>query len=470
MKTVFRLCVFLAAIFATSAVAQDVTLPVFERLELDNGTVLILTQKPDVPMVSVTAMIRGGAVADPDGLSGLTALFAELLDKGAGNRSATEFAETIDSSGGYLSATAGLEDITIAGQFLAHDAGLMVELLSDMLVRPTLQAEELDKVRERSINLIRAAKDTNLNALLSVYGRAFLFGEHPYGNPVYGSETSLGMITHADLVNYYEQQVGADRLIVSVAGDFDPAAMRAQLEDAFGAWRAAGAGLPEVPALQAETGRRVLLIDKPGATQTYFWVANIGVSRNFEQRASLDLANTVFGGRFTSMLNTALRVDSGLTYGAGSRLLRPARPGSVEIISYTRTDATVEAIDLALGVLGRLHDGGIGEDMLRSAQNYLLGQFPPTLETAEQVGGQLAMLEAYGLDVGYFNNYGSELMAATTESVAAAIEAVYPKTDDIVLVLLGDAGQIREAASGYGPVTEMAITEPVFHAPAAAED
>ena len=470
MRAFVRFCFCLAAVVAGSAGAQDIVLPEFERIALDNGAVLILTQKPDVPMVSVTAMIRGGAVADPDGLNGLAALFAELLDKGAGDRSAAEFAETVDSSGGYFSATADLEDITIAGQFLSRDAGLMVELLSDMLVRPALDADELEKLRERSINFIRAAKDTNLNALLPVYGRAFLFGQHPYGNPVDGSETTLTRITHADLLDFYEQQVGADRLIVSVAGDFDPVAMRAQLEAAFGAWRAAGAALPEFEARQAETGRRVLLIDKPGATQTYFWIANIGVSRSFEQRASVDLANTVFGGRFSSMLNTALRVESGLTYGAGSRLFRPTRPGSIEIISYTRTDATVEAIDMAVCVLGRLRDGGIDEEMLKSALNYLLGQFPPTLETAEQVGGQLAVLEAYGLDVGYFNNYGSELMSATTETVAATIDTVYPGTDDVVLVLLGDAEKIREAVTQYGPVTEMAITEPAFRVPPAAED
>jgi predicted Zn-dependent peptidase len=470
MRAAICVCILLAGLAAASALAQDVTLPEFERVELDNGAVLILTHKPDVPMVSVTAMIRGGAVADPDGLNGLAALFAALLDKGAGDRNAAEFAETVDSSGGYLAAAANLEDITISGQFLARDAGLMVELLGDMLMRPALDADELDKLRGRSINFILAAKDTNLNALLSVYGRAFLFGEHPYGNPVDGSETTLTSITHADLVDYYEQQVGADRLIVSVAGDFDAAAMRAQLEETFGNWRAAAGELPEVESLPAGTGRRVLLIDKPGATQTYFWIANIGVSRNFEQRASLDLANTVFGGRFTSMLNTALRVDSGLTYGAGSRLLRPARPGSVEIISYTRTEATVEALDIALAVLERLRDGGIDEDMLQSARNYILGQFPPTVETAAQVAGQLAALEAYALDIGYINHYGTELMAATTESVAAVIDSVYPEAEDVVLLLLGDAEQIREAATQYGPVTEMAITEPSFRVPPAAAE
>ena len=132
------------------------------------------------------------------------------------------------------------------------------------------------------------------------------------------------------------------------------------------------------------------------------------------------------------------------------------------ITSYTRTDATVEAIDMALGVLGQLRDGGIDETKLVSARNYILGQFPPSVETAEQIGGQLAVLEAYGLDVGYINNYGSDIMAATTESIAEVIETVYPTADDLVFVILGDAELIRESVSQYGVVTELAITEPRF--------
>jgi predicted Zn-dependent peptidase len=444
------------------ALGQGVTLPAFERVELDNGTVLLLNEQHDVPLVAVSAVLRGGAVSDPLEQNGLAGLFAALLEKGAGERDAAQFAEAIDSVGGRLSAAAGLESITITGDFLARDAGIMVGLLADMLLRPALDADELEKLRERAINFIRVGKDTNLRALLPIYGHAFLFGEHPYGNPVGGSETTLANIAHADVLDFYEQQVGADRLIVSVSGDFDAASMRTTLEAAFGVWRPAAGPLVGVAVSAQQTGRRVLLIDKPDATQTYFWIANVGVARDFERRAALNLANTAFGGRFTSMLNTALRVESGLTYGARSRLQRPATPGSLAITSFTRTDATVEAIDMALGVLGRLHDGGIDDDTLRSAQNYILGQFPPGLETAAQIGAQLAALEAYGLDASYINDYGADIMAVDLAAIESVIEAIYPATADLVFVLIGDAESIRESASQYGEVTEMSITEPHF--------
>jgi predicted Zn-dependent peptidase len=449
-------------LFARIAVGAAVTLPDYQRIELDNGVVLLLHEQRDVPLVAVSAILRGGAASDPEGLSGLAALFAALLEKGAGERDAAEFAETIDSVGGRLSASAGIEHITISGDFLARDTGLMVDLVADMLLRPVLDKGEFEKLRDRSISFILAAKDTNLNAVLPIYGHAFLFGDHPYGNPVGGSEATLANITHADLADYYERQVGGDRLIVSVSGDFDATRMAVMLTDAFGGWRPAAVPLAETVRAERPAGNRVLLIDKPGVTQTYFWIGSVGVARDFDRRAALDVVNTLFGGRFTSMLNDALRVQSGLTYGARSTLLRPSTPGSLAVSSYTRTDATVEAIDIALGVLDQLRDGSIDDELIDSSRNYILGQFPTALETAAQLGSQLAILELYGLDPDYIDDYGVEILAVDREAAIDIIETVYPAADELVFVVLGDAELVRDAVSRYGPVTEIAITEPRF--------
>lgn len=470
LRHVLRLAALASMLLAGSVMAQGVTLPDFERIELDNGTVLLLSEKPEVPLVSVTAVLRGGAVVDPADRSGLANLLAALLEKGAGDRDAATFAETIDASGGMLTSRADLETVTVSGNFLARDADLMVDLLADMLLRPRLDEAEFEKLRERSINFIRAAKDTNLNALLPIYGQAFLFGAHPYGNPVSGSETTLAAISHDDVLDFYEQQFGGDRLIVAVAGDFDVAAMIGKLTAAFGDWRPAAAALPEVAPAAVQDGRRVLLVDKPGATQTYFWLGNVGVALDYENRAALDIANTLFGGRYTSMLNTELRMKSGLTYGARSQLTRASQPGSIAITSFTPTETTFTAIDMALDVLGRLHGTAVDDDALDSARNYLLGQFPTELETAAQLGSQLAALEAFGLGASYVNDYGEALSAADTAAVAAVIDAVYPVAENLVFVLLGDAEAIREQAAAYGPLTEMPITVPHFRPqPAAGE-
>ncbi len=449
---------------SATAVAAGVTLPEFKRVELENGTVLLLIEKHDVPLIGVQALLRGGAVADPDERNGTASLLASLMQKGAGERDAMQFVETVASVGGELSARAGLEAITVSAEFMARDADLMIELLADMLIRPTLDEQEFEKLRERSINSILAAKDGNPNVLLPAYGSAFLFSGHPYGNPVGGSESTLAAIDHADLLAWYDEHLGGNRLVIAVSGDFVAASMQQKLGEAFGDWRAATGALPEIPVAEAETGTRVLLIDKPGATQSYFMMGNIGVAVDFARRADLDLVNTVFGGRFTSMLNTALRVESGLTYGARSSLLRPSTPGYVAISSFTATETTIEAIDMALGVLSQLRDGAIDSQAIDSGRNYILGQVPTGYETASQLAGTFAMLEGYGLPVAHIDDYGDALAGVNVESITPVIDEVYPDARNLVYVILGDAERIRDQVSKYGPVTELAISEPRFRA------
>jgi len=454
--------VALTYLLCATALAQGVTLPEVERVVLDNGVVVVLHEKRDVPLVGLRASIRGGAVSDPDGLGGMANLLAGALEKGAGERDAGEFAEAIDAVGGSLSAGADLESITISADFMARDADLMIELLVDMLRSPRLEDDEIRKLRERSINELRAAKDSNLRALTPIYGNGFLFAGHPYGNSLLGDEASLEKITAADVRDYYSNYFGGDRLVIAVAGDFDAAAMLENLSAAFADWPAASAVLAAVEVPVESTGRSVLLIDKPGAAQSYFWIGNVGVGIDYASRAELDIANTLFGGRYTSMLMDELRTKAGLTYGASSSLRREAAGGSVAMISYTKTDTTIAAIDLALSLLEKLRGEGVADEMIDSGKNYLLGQFAPKLETAVQLAGQFAMLESYGLDASYINDYGAAIAAADGEAIRTVISEVYPTTDNLVFAIIGDAELIREQLAKYGPITEMSISEPHF--------
>ncbi len=457
-----RLAILLLVLVSPLAWPADLSLPAYERVVLDNGTVLLLSEKRDVPLVGMQAIVRGGSAADPADQSGLADLLATLLQKGAGRRDAATFAEAAARVGGQLSAAADLESVSVSAEFLSRDVELMIELVADMLMRPRLDKNEFDKVRARSIALIKAAKDSNPSALMAGYGNAFLFGDHPYGNPASGSEASLENVTHEDLRRFYGEYFGGDRLIIAVAGDFELPAMRARLTKVFGGWPAASGELPVVQPAPRSDGRRVLLVDRPGSAQTYFWIGNVGVGIDYPKRAELRIANTLFGGRFTSMLMTALRVESGLTYGARSEVEQYAAPGAVTIRSYTETGTTVEAIDMAIGLLGRLHQQGVDDEMIASARNYIMGQFPPTLETASALAGMVAFLELHGLDRSYIDDYGAALEAATPVSVHNAISEIYPQAEDLVLVLVGDAAAIRDAVAKYGPVTEMSITEPRF--------
>jgi predicted Zn-dependent peptidase len=451
----------LAAFAFGAAGAGEIKLPDYQTIRLDNGATLLLTPRKDVPMVAATVLVRGGSLADPTGKEGTADLLAEMLSKGAGDRNALAFAQTVDGAGGSLAFGSSAEAISANAQFLSKDTGLMLSLLADALLRPKMEPAEFDKLRKHAIDGIAAAKDSDPRQLIGQYASGWLFRGHPYGRPAGGDETSLATIGLADLQAFRSQQMGGDRLIVSIAGDFDPAAVTAQVKQAFGGWAKAQGALPQIAAKAKETGRRVLLVDKPGATQTYFALVNVGSQRDDAARAAQDLVQTAFGGRFTSMLNTELRVKSGLTYGAGSRIERPRLPGSAAITRFTKTDSTQAAIDLAIATLDRLHKDGLDATTLQSAKNYIAGQFAPGMETAPQLAGAIAWLTLYGDGRDYIDGYLGQVAAATPEQVAAA-RAVFPDSKDLAIVAIGDAAKIRKVMQGYGPLTEMKLTDPRF--------
>ena len=462
MKSYRSMFVALVAVFAfSSAAAADIKLPAYQTITLDNGATLLLMPRKDVPLVAANVAVRGGALADAAGKEGTADLLGEMLSQGAGTRDALAFAQAVDGAGGNLGFGSSREAIVANAQFLSKDSGLMLSLLADALLRPKMDAAEFDKLRKRAIDGIANAKDSDPRQLIGTYANGWLFHGHPYGRSTGGDETSLATITLADLQAFRAQQMGGDRLIIAIAGDFDAQAVTAQVREAVGGWAKAGGALPQVEAKPRESGRRVLLVDKPGATQTYFALGNIGSRHGDPAEAAQDLVQTAFGGRFTSMLNTELRVKSGLTYGARSAIDRSRMPGAATISSFTKTESTKAAIDLAIATLDRLHKDGLDAATIASAKHYVAGQFAPDLETAPQLAGQLASMALYGDTRDAIDGYLGRIAAATPEQIATA-RAVFPDSKDLVIVAIGDAARIRDTMKGYGPLTEMKLTDPRF--------
>jgi predicted Zn-dependent peptidase len=461
MKTFVAVLLFICSAGVLAA-GNGVKVPPFERVQLPNGTVVLLMERHDVPLIAFSAVLRGGAVSDPKDASGLASLLAGLLQKGAGSRDAVQFAETVASVGGQIDTAASAESISVSGSFLARDQQLMVELLADLLQRPKLELAQFDTLRARQIEFIRAAKDSDLAALAPIYGEANLFGAHPYGHPVDGSEASLAAIKHAQLQRFYQEQVGADRLILAVAGDFKSAQLKQRISRAFSGWRKADAALQPVAKPQPVASRRVLLIDAPESVQSYFWAGNVAVAKSDPRRAALDVTNTLFGGRFTSMLNTELRIRTGLSYGASSHFDRLLQPGPWALSSFTQTDTTIQALDLALATLDKLHESGLDPTMLESGKSYVQGQYPLALETSAQWASQLATLEFYGLDRRYIDDYSAALAAVNGPDARRAIDEVFPPSAQLAIVVIGNASAIREGLRKYGPLTEMKLADPAF--------
>ena len=442
---------------------SQVKLPPYSRQVLPNGVVVDLMARPGVPLVGFRILVKGGGESDPADRAGLASVTAQLLRKGTSKRSADQFSEELDFLGGTFQAGEGFgisSATTISAEFLKKDFDRGLDLLTDAVLRPTFPEAEVRKLVAQRVDAAKSLKDNPQGAIGS-YFQSFFFGaSHPYGHPP--DEITLARLGRQDVVGYHQSAYCGPNMVVIVTGDFDPAVAGPKIAEAFGG-ATAGTAFAWPAAAPFRSGGDLLLVDKPDATQTYFYIGQPGVDRKNPDRVTLQLVNTLFGGRFTSMLNEELRVNSGLTYGANCQVQEPRLRGSIVITTFTKTETTAKAIDMALDVLKRLGEKGIGAEQLASVKAYVKGTYPPArLQTADQLAVILGDLELYGLGRDEVDDLFARIDAVTLEQANAAARKYY-KPDNLTFVLLGNAAKIREAAGKYAPkVVEVAVSKPGF--------
>ncbi len=462
ISTLLLVILFLASTVPASRAADGgLKLPPYKKVKLKNGMTVLLMENKEVPIVSFSFIIRAGSVADPQGREGVSSLAAALLRKGTRTRTADQVSAELDFIGGQFAASSTFDYTAGSAEFMKKDITKGLELTSDILLGPAFPEEEVKKMLAQRIDGVKAAKD-QAQAVIGQYFSAYLYGDHPYARPTGGDERSLAAITRDDVQKFYQNFYTPSNTIMAVAGDFNTAEMERALADRFGAWTAKPSPSISVPDPVAFQGKKLLLVDKPDSTQTFFQIGNLGIARTNPDRVYIDLVNTLFGGRFTSMLNSELRIKTGLTYGARSSFNERKARGPFAISTYTRNETTERAIDMALDILRRLHEKGITEAELKSAKNYIKGQFPPDIETSDQLAALISELEFYGLDEREVNSYYARIDAMTLDDARRVIRQYFP-LDNLVFVLVGKAEQIQTLAKKYASkIDAKQISQPGF--------
>ncbi len=452
---------FPTSLLQASSPASSVKLPVFTKVRLNNGLTVLLLEQHEVPIISFSMILKSGSIADPAGKEGLASLTAELLRKGTRNRTSEQIAADLDFIGGEFDMSASTDYSGGAAEFLKKDIQQGLDLTADILLNPVFPDAEVTKLVAQRIDGIKSAKD-RAESVIARYFAAYLYGKHPYARPVGGDELSLAAITRADVQKFYETHYVPGNFILAVAGDFESAAMRGLIEQRFNRWMGQAPPPMKIGDPAPVRGKRLLLVDKPDSTQTYFYIGNVGVTRTNSDRVGIAVVNTIFGGRFTSRLNMALRIDTGLTYGARSGFDQRKWAGPFTISTYTQNATTEKTIDMALEVLAGLHSKGISDAELQSVKTYMKGQFPTSIETSNQLAATIARLEFYGLDESDIDSYYARIDAMTLAEARRIIGQYFPR-EDLVLVLVGKATEIQPVVKKYAPVIETkAITQAGF--------
>jgi zinc protease len=437
-------------------------LPEYRTVKLENGITLLLLERHALPLVSFEWIMKsGGSIGDPPGQEGLASLTAELLRKGTESRTASQISEALDFVGATWEASAGQDYASGSCEIVKKDLDLALDLVSDLFLHPSFPAEEVSKLIEQSADGIKEEKAVP-GEVIGRYYEQFLFGAHPYGRPTGGTETTLRSLKGEDVVKFYAGHYAPNGLLFAAVGDFSATELEAKIKTKFGAWKPTPASPPPLKEPVPVAGRRALIVEKPDATQTFFRFGNVGLAYANPDRVLVDVVNTLFGGRFTSMINSALRIESGLTYGARSQFACKRVPGAFNIGSYTANDKTESAMKLGLEVLQTLHREGITPDRLQSAKAYIKGLYGLSLETNDQLAGTLCQLEAYGVGRQYIDTYFDRIDAMTVADAKRVIAQYFP-SNNLAFVFIGQPAVIEPVARKLADKVESKlITAPGF--------
>lgn len=436
------------------------SLPAPARITLDNGLTVYYLQDREVPLVAVRLLIRdaGTAFEPAEGLADLT---AALLLKGAAGRTAAQVAEAVDGLGATLDIAAADEYLSLSAGCLAEHFDEVMAIAADCLLRPAFSAGEFEKERQNRIDSLKAAKDSPGQAVRLYFRKAY-FNDHPLGHLGGGTEQSLAALSIEQVRDFYAKYLGPQRAVMAVTGDIAPERLKQVLERTFAKWRgAAAAAAAKLPPLPVPSGRTCLLIDKPDATQAYFIIGMPGLAMGDDISAAAQVTNTLFGGRFTSWLNTELRIKRGLTYNTSSLFQQWRGAGIFSAASYTKNDQIGTMLAIVMELLAKAKNEGFGSEEVESARHYILGQFPPTLESLAAKARAYLNLDFYGLGFDYYDRL-LERVGCVDREQAGAVAKKYFSAGDYVLVVVGKADEIRAQLAPFGDFKVRKISAPGF--------
>ncbi|MFE3871624.1 M16 family metallopeptidase [Flavobacterium sp. ZS1P70] len=455
-KTILATCLLVLAHISLSA--QSYKLPDYTTFKLSNGLTVYLMEKHDVPVISVSAILAAGAIYDND-KAGLASLTATALKHGTKNFTKTKLDEELDFIGANVNTYATKEYAGLSSNFAAKDKVKVLSIIKDLLLNPVFDPAEFNKEKSRLLVMLEQQKESP-RSVIGSYFDAFLYGNHPYGNVISGINSTVSKLTVDDLMNFYKTNYKPDNSAISIVGDFNTKDMKGELTTLFSTWGKSTKEKenPALKTISVPTENRVLLVNKNDAKETTFYIGAPGISRNNPDFVAIEVVNTLFGGRFTSMLNDELRVNSGLTYGASSRFNTLKNGGSFVISTFTANKTTEAAIDKALEVINKLHTNGLDEKSLTSAKNYVKGQFPPRYETAGQLSGLMTQMFWYNFDKSFIDNFEKNVDGLDLAKANQIITKYFPK-DKFQFILVGKSAEIKKIAEKYGKVTEVDIKD-----------
>ncbi len=441
---------------APSPVIPQTPSPPFQQVDpvvrkLSNGLTVAVFPSKRLPIVQMELLVPAGISAEPAGANGVAYLTAQLIRRGSTSRDAARFAADVERLGGSITSGASRDYATVNGAFLARDFTAGLELLSDAALNPIFPDEELRNTRVQAVrSLSQLHSDPSSTADEQAWSLAF--GDHPYGRPPYGTESSILALTRDQIRTFYRDRYRPTGAMLAIAGDVTPDEAFAAAEDRFGRWVGTAAAIPS-PALPGDgpsARRPIRIVDMPEATATELRLALLLPGRASEDDLPLTLGATLFGGGD----DTGLRgpeVRRMLGNNVRGTILTLRDGGLFTVATPVRTDSAAAATEFLRRQFREFVKNPPGDAEFAPIRRVAIDTYSLPLETLGGQMGQWLALQYLGLPSGSQDGAPRRLATLNATDLGAALRRWFDP-DRISIVAVGPAEKLRRVFEALGPV------------------
>ena len=414
------------------------------RQVLPNGMTLIAKETRTTPAVTLHAGVLAGTLYDPPEQTGIAHFLSRTIDRGTATRTADQIAEELDNRGVTLSLSVNRHAVSMVCTCLVEDFDAVLDILADIVTRPTFPPVEVEIRRGEIITLIRQDEDNPATMASQAVMRVLYGPGHPYGRAVRGSVDTIERLAGPELQQFHATRFVPASMSLAIVGDVTPARAFDAASGAFGGWKGTPVDAPEVPPVPVANGRRVQVIPMMNKAQADIAYGFTSILRADPRYYAYWLMNNILGQySLGGRLGDSIRERQGMAYYAFSSLDANVIRGPLIVragVNPANVERAVASIDAELSKLAA--DGPTDKEVTESKQ-YLIGSMPRNLETNIGIANFLQTSEFFGLGLDYDLRMPGLLRAVTRDEVHHAAREALEPSKAVIAVAGPYAGNLR---------------------------
>ena len=424
----------------------------FQTVVLSNGLEVLLVQDSTLPYISYEIMFKGGSKKDPKDQEGLTAILAELMDKGTRQRTTMQLAEDLELLGSEFISDIGRDYVFFSVEALSWLSDEVLNIFSEIITQTVFSKEEFNRIKQKMIGNIKRSSE-NFNYYAARVFNKYLFGVHPYGFYGQGKLESLQRIQRKDVQRLYQEEFRPDRAVLAVAGRI-PKDMMQHLEHTFGQWRVDPIQKQKklMDTLPVVDKTELLIVDHPSAVQSEIWLGHISsINSSHKDYLALKTANVILGNNsMGSRLMHRVRVQKGLAYHVFSYFDANKELGAFKSGMSVRNARVGDALLESIAVIEEFYKNGITKEELEEARAQLKTRFISGTNVVENFTHYLLYLSSQNVSYNFVESYVHNIHALSVDQVNAAIKKyLYP--DKLKILVFSKSDEITPQLQDYQP-------------------